>query len=158
MEGIFNKNGFIFGKFKHFGVQLLGLVVVLLFNTIILHINWFIISKIIFRNTNIRVTILNTYLGTPLYSLDPITVLEELLSCRNSLARQMLLKFHKFCQNRFNDEQLDFLVAITVLRLIYFNFINHIIHIQLIFFKNLKYKEIYLIIMKIIYLFKILVY
>ena len=116
MEGIFSENGLIYGNLSHFGIQILGCITVLIFNLLLQYLLWYFVSKAIFHNTNIRVTILNTYLGTQLYSLDPQCVLEELISCRNSLARQMLLKFHKFCVERYNDEQLDFLVAINVLR------------------------------------------
>jgi len=38
------------------------------------------------------------------------------LKCESNLAKQMLFLFHKHCVQLFNDEQLDFLVAVTIFK------------------------------------------
>eukprot|EP00484_Ammonia_sp_Unknown_P030138 CAMPEP_0197028112 /NCGR_PEP_ID=MMETSP1384-20130603/7888_1 /TAXON_ID=29189 /ORGANISM="Ammonia sp." /LENGTH=798 /DNA_ID=CAMNT_0042457065 /DNA_START=18 /DNA_END=2414 /DNA_ORIENTATION=- len=122
MEGVFANNvmgnpGLVYGGYKHFGVQILGVAVVLLFNFLCSSFIFrFLLQRVIFKNTNIRVSILDTYLGISLFSLSNKMALEEMLENRSNLAKQMSFRFHSFTMERFNNEQFDFLVAIHIYR------------------------------------------
>jgi len=42
--------------------------------------------------------------------------MEDVLNCASTLSKQILFLFHVYCADMFADEQLDFLVAITIFR------------------------------------------
>jgi hypothetical protein len=125
-EGLFaDDNGFwdkglVFGGYKHFFVQLFGIAVIFLWISVMTVIQWkFVLKGIIFRSKDLKVSVLDTYLGTKLFKHNTKLAFEELLSVNSKKSRQLLLGFHEYCANRFCDEQLDFLIAVRVFRDIY---------------------------------------
>eukprot|EP01084_Bolivina_argentea_P305574 527895_1 len=120
MEGVFANDvygtpGLIYGGFVHFGVQCLGCFVVVAFNFVLCIFLWDIVmKKVFFRKTAIRVSILDTYLGTRLFDLNYGIAMTELLKCNSNISRRMLWSFHQYVEGRFANEQLDFLLVVKI--------------------------------------------
>ena len=95
-EGIFANDtvghpGLIYGGYIHCIIQIIGGSIMMILNLFIMYILYHILlRKIIFKGTSLRVTVLNTYLGTELYIRSPEIALNEVTSCKTSLSRQLL--------------------------------------------------------------------
>eukprot|EP01083_Nonionella_stella_P092081 257637_1 len=101
--------------FKHFGVQVLGVSVIVLFNLIVgTFLYEVILKRGIFRKIDIRVSILDIYLGTRLFDQNYDMALNEVLECNSNVSKQMLWEFHKYIQDRYAAEQLDFLIVTKI--------------------------------------------
>eukprot|EP00483_Globobulimina_turgida_P003615 UN03621 len=115
-NGIVGDAGLVYGGFKHFGVQILGSSIWLIFCMILTILEWFFMKKVIFRNTSLRVSLLDTYLGTNIAADHIQPALQEMLDAKTNLAKQMLWEFHKYTLQLFANEQLDFIVAVNEFR------------------------------------------
>eukprot|EP01084_Bolivina_argentea_P166073 288423_1 len=104
MEGVvanhvYDTPGLLHGKgsrasFVHFGTQLLGVTVIVIFNFIVSLGLWeLLLRRAIFRKTSIRVSILDIYLGTRLFDQNYDMALHEVLNCNSNSAKQMLFNF-----------------------------------------------------------------
>eukprot|EP01083_Nonionella_stella_P027605 76041_1 len=103
------------GTFGHFGIQLLGVVVIVLFNFVVSYALWeVILVRVIFGKIDIRVSILDIYLGTRLFDHNYDMALDEVLNCSSNMAKQMLWEFHTYIADRYASEQLEFLIAVKV--------------------------------------------
>eukprot|EP01083_Nonionella_stella_P292050 993501_1 len=124
VEGIVANNGYgtpglIHGNgtrasFKHFGIQLLGVIVIIIFNFILSFGLWEFFTRVIFRKTSIRVSILDIYLGTRLFDQNYDMALHEVLNCNSNSAKQMLFQFHEYIRDRYASEQFDFLLVVKI--------------------------------------------
>ncbi len=120
MEGIiandvYGSPGLIWGGYRHFIVQLVGTIVICIFNFILCLFLWDIVMKrLIFRNTDIRVSILDIYLGTRLFDQNYNMALEEVLLCESNRAKNMLWQFHQYVDDMFASEQLNFMIVIKI--------------------------------------------
>eukprot|EP00485_Elphidium_margaritaceum_P000284 CAMPEP_0202696596 /NCGR_PEP_ID=MMETSP1385-20130828/9887_1 /ASSEMBLY_ACC=CAM_ASM_000861 /TAXON_ID=933848 /ORGANISM="Elphidium margaritaceum" /LENGTH=732 /DNA_ID=CAMNT_0049352799 /DNA_START=33 /DNA_END=2231 /DNA_ORIENTATION=- len=122
MEGVLgngtygqSRAGLIHGGARHFGVQILGVLFVVTYDFIVSYIvfRW-VMQRGLFRHQSIRHSILDTFLGRELFHLSFDWAFEDTLECEASLPKQILFLFHNHCQEQFADEQLDFLVAVTI--------------------------------------------
>eukprot|EP01084_Bolivina_argentea_P261094 441103_1 len=121
MQGIFANDsadlpGFIYGGFAHFGIQLLGTVVCLIFLTVCSTLIWTFIKRVFFRATSIRVTLLDSYLGQNVAATNMHRSFREIMNCNSNLAKQLVWDFHMFTERCFNSEGLDFLMAVNEFR------------------------------------------
>eukprot|EP01083_Nonionella_stella_P109518 319414_1 len=120
VEGIVGNNvygtpGLIRGGGEHFGIQLLGVLVIVGFNACLsLFMYHVLLERLIFRDISIRVSILDIYLGTRLFDQNYDMALDEVLNCTTSVAKQMLWEFHKFLEDRYASEQLNFLIVAKI--------------------------------------------
>eukprot|EP01083_Nonionella_stella_P038018 103563_1 len=112
---VYGAPGLLYGELRHFGVQVLGVTVIVVFNFIVSYFLWeVVLIRLIFRNEDVRVNILDVYLGTRLFDQNYDMALEEMLSCRSNAGKKMLFRFHQYIQDRYASEQLDFLVVTKV--------------------------------------------
>eukprot|EP01084_Bolivina_argentea_P305575 527896_1 len=120
MEGVvandvYGSPGLMHGAARHFGIQCLGIVVIVTFNFLVCCFLWDVVMKLgFFRNTEIRVSILDTYLGTRLFDLNYEVAMSEVLKCDSNLGRRMLYQFHQYVENRYANEQLDYLLVVNI--------------------------------------------
>eukprot|EP01084_Bolivina_argentea_P049235 90576_1 len=112
---VYGAPGLLHGHVRHFGVQVLGVTVIVAFNFIVSYFLWeVVLIRLIFRNEDVRVSILDVYLGTRLFDQNYDMALEEVLRCQSCAAKKMLFQFHQYIQDRYASEQLDFLVATKI--------------------------------------------
>eukprot|EP01083_Nonionella_stella_P169144 572885_1 len=112
----YNTPGLIYsGSFTHLGVQLLGVAAICAFNFVLsLFLYEILMSRVLYRTVDIRVSILDIYLGTRLFDQDYEMALDEVLNCKSNMGKQMLWHFHDYMNKRYASEQLDFLVVTKV--------------------------------------------
>ena len=111
-NGKFGDPGLIYGGYKHFIVQLFGSIAMGLINFIILYILYIILINIVFTKQQIRVSTLGNYLGTSLYSRDPLSALNELLECQTTESKQLLFHFNHYCVQHLFAENLEFVLIV----------------------------------------------
>eukprot|EP01083_Nonionella_stella_P031777 86988_1 len=101
--------------FSHFGVQVLGVVVITVFNFVVATFLYeVVVRRLVFGNIDIRVSILDIYLGTRLFDQNYDMALDEVLNCNSNVSKQMLWEFHKYIGDRYASEQLDFLIVTKI--------------------------------------------
>eukprot|EP01083_Nonionella_stella_P095895 269336_1 len=112
----YNTPGLIYsGSFTHLGVQLLGVAAICAFNFVLsLFLYEILMSRVLYRTVDIRVSILDIYLGTRLFDQDYEMALDEVLNCKSNMGKQMLWHFHDYMNKRYASEQLDFLVIVKI--------------------------------------------
>ncbi len=105
--------------FKHLGVPILGASVICTFNVILSVCLWeIILAKLVFKGThNIGVRIVDIHLGTRSFG----HTLDEVLNGSSNSGKKMLLQFHKYCEDRYVSEQLDFSLVVK-----YNHYLKHI--------------------------------
>eukprot|EP01084_Bolivina_argentea_P261098 441107_1 len=114
-NNVYNTPGLIYGGYKHFGVQILGVIVICVFNFIMcIFLYDIILKKLIFGDSDIKVSVLDVYLGTQIFHQDYTAALDEVLKCNTNTGKRMLFEFHKYIAARFASEQLDFLIIFNI--------------------------------------------
>eukprot|EP01083_Nonionella_stella_P038017 103561_1 len=112
---VYGEAGLIHGGARHFGVQCLGVAVIVTFNFIVSWLLWeLVLVRVVFRNEDIRVSILDIYLGTRLFDQNYDMALNEVLNCNSNAGKKMLYQFHRYVEDRYASEQLDFLICSTI--------------------------------------------
>eukprot|EP01084_Bolivina_argentea_P031213 57785_1 len=109
MQGIFANDavdhpGLIYGGFNHFGIQILGTLICLMFTTFCSILLWIFMKKVFFRATSIRVTLLDSYLGQNVAETNMHRAFREIMRCNSNLAKQLLWEFHRYTEHCFNSE------------------------------------------------------
>eukprot|EP01084_Bolivina_argentea_P072248 131212_1 len=103
------------GNFYHFGIQLGGVCAILAWNFCVsLFMYEVVLTRLLFRNVEIRVSILDIYLGTRLFDQNYDMALDEVLNCTSNVGKQMLFELHQYMADRYAAEQLDFLIVCKI--------------------------------------------
>eukprot|EP01084_Bolivina_argentea_P200590 343003_1 len=101
--------GLVYGKFQFFGIQCLGLVIIILVSLISSLLLCFILETTV----GLRVDIFSGYLDVEENRNNVSETLNIAVTVRTPTTNAWLWHFHKFLEKRLSFEQLDFLVACT---------------------------------------------